>query len=572
MTRLITRHRTPPNKFEDAFLQILWQLGIKAFHDHGQMELQDLRLLSRTGQHMEFDIVGVIGQVGIIFEVTREADHNLKKMKRFYKNCLRFVQESPLTPDKKIKLLKGIPRKERRHFRRIGEWRFVYVSDRNEIYEKNYDEKEVTNDENFVVLNKFHFKYIKFLSKYLGVSGKYEFLNKLKITFEKANITVGQYPYDAIKTPSRKISSKMGYVDLYLFSAPVSDLLRMCRVSRYDTLENWRPELGTESFQRILSDKKLDEIRDFICKVKEESSFPNTVTVVINGDLDYRNGKLRLNTEYGSLDVIDGQHRLFAFANSGLTDDELEQTMLLLTGIKFTGDISPQQIKVWNARTFVEINSSQTKVSTDLIYLLRYGVMKEILSEGLSTEAIKRLNINKKSKLYDLFKTSSLSGMNRLGVAPIKFVTIANELRPLFPTTKRNKDISRTQAEQILKSRTRMVDDYFDDVAEVFDEDWEQGARNSLIFTTNYITAFCAILVKGKKRRLSRNKIKGKLNKLKNKLSSSLKNYDQTNQDKSDMKGPNGELFWRDNPILPRPQNLSSVKELIVMKAGFRIR
>ncbi len=562
------RH-TKPNNFEDSILEILNDFRITAFHDNKNIDKYDLGLVTTKGRDfLQFDIIAVIGTIGILFEATRVKSENTSKMKQFNTNCKDFVS-STKSPSKKIRLFTGIPSSKRSEFNKIKKWRFIYVSDQSELIIKTLNERNIGNPSNFHILNKYHIRYLKFLCKNLGKYGKNELLNKFRISFKEAKLKGGTDSYPAVEVLSKKISSKIGHVDLYLFSAPVFDLLNITRVDRYGSLGNWIPETGTESYQRLLYRDKISELHEFIHKNKEDSSFPNTITVVINKPSKYKNKELELQQIYGCLDIIDGQHRLFAFANSGLNEEQLKNAEVLVTAIKFK-TASKSEIKKWNARTFVEINSTQRKVSTDLIYLLRYKVMKENLPVGLATEAIKRMNSNNKYTVYSLFKTGPFSDRSEKGTARIKIVTIAKELTPLF-TIGGNEIPNVTKAESTISNRVQQLDSFFEDFSNIFKEDWKDGPKNSLIFTTNYMATFCNVFIRCKKQKLSKTKISIKLKRLRANLGRPLKKHNPKAKKFDNMYGPKGEIFWEKNPLLPRPSNLSHVKKLILKNSGFRV-
>lgn len=510
--------------------------------------------------------MAVIGSVGIIFEVTRDNDGHSSKMKHFYETCQEFVS-STLTLPKKIKLFTGIPNSKRREFHAIKDWRFVYVSDMPELITKNLNEKTLGNRSNFHILNKYHIHYLKFLANNLGEFGKYELLQKLNISSDDAQLSKGKDKFNAVEIISRRISSKIPDVDLYAFRSSVLDLLRMTRVDRYGSLSNWIPETGTNSYQRLFHKDKFSELHEFIHKNKGASTFPNTITVVINGDSNFKNNQLELAKQYGSLDIIDGQHRLFAFAKSGLNTKELDKAELLVTGIKFN-DTNKSKINQWSARTFVEINSKQRSVPNDLIYLLKYGVMHENQPKDLATEALKRLNTSTRSYLYSLFKTNPFPEKSLKKIRQIKIVTIANVIAPLF--SKKNPNPTKSESEKLLNEQIKEINIFFSDVKDIFKEDWEKNPKDSLIFTTNYFSGICEILVRSKKQKLTRQKTKIKLQKLKNNINSTLKKYNVNSNSFNDMIGPNGEIFWKENQHLPRPSNQSAIKSYILKNAGFR--
>lgn len=549
-------------------LNIFEGLGITAYHDHGNIDLYDLGLHpKKKEEHVEFDIAAVVGTVGIIVEAKRKTEKNLKEMKRFLLHARKFAFDSTIPIENKIRLLKGIPPSKRKDFLRIEKWRFVFASDKAEIIENDLRESRVGHSAEFFVLNRRHIRYLKFLAKNLGTHGKYELFNKLKIDFKDAGIRGGSQTYEAIRAARRKISKSMGVADLYLFMAPVSDLLKMSRVDRYGSLENWTPELGEKSYQRILSGSKLEDIHEFVKVGKEQTSFPNTITVIMNAkEMEYNNPSLKVDINYGYFDIIDGQHRLFGFAKSRLDEARLDKTYLPVTGVHFP-HASKSKISKWNAQTFVEINSTQKKVPTELIYLIKFSVMGQRTPEALSTHALKELNTVSDSPLYTIFKTAQLSERSRFGKSPIKIVTIANELRPLFTPAGKTKAATAREALQVLDDGKKLLNSFFGAVSNIFKEDWSGKPASSLIFTTNYIAGFCKVLAECNSKGLSKNETKQKLLTLKRNMQNSLRSHDPSDANRENMLGPNTEVFWKENTVLPVPQNLPAIKKLLLEKA-----
>ena len=333
--KLRIRKNTDPNQFEDYILSLFENIGITAYHDHGNMDYFDLELHDKQNKyHMEFDVVAVIGKIGIIIEAKKLKEKNPKAIKKFLEHAHEF-EKSPKTIEEKIKLLRGIPKNKREEYNHVEEWRFIFASDQDEILEKKLDENYVKNKKNFTVFNKHHLRYIQFLGDTLGDNGKYEVLKKLNISFKDAGIKNGKEFYDALKIPRRKISKTMKVADLFLFGARVSDLLKISRVDRYGSLENWTPEAGKNSYQRILTKQKLLNIQEFIKIGKDQTSFPNTITTIFNEDPKWKNGKIELGIKPGVLDIIDGQHRLFGFAKIDSKKINLEKQSYQSQGFSF---------------------------------------------------------------------------------------------------------------------------------------------------------------------------------------------------------------------------------------------
>lgn len=159
--------------------------------------------------------------------------------------------------------------------------------------------------------------------------------------------------------------------------------------------------------QRLLQDKRLTEISDYINRV--DSAFPNSIIIAANYDLEsgFDQGELEYISEettgapvddsrVWSIEeaddgcytltiptaeklaaIIDGQHRLFSFARA---EKEAMQSMDLLCSIFI--DLP----KALQAQIFATINSNQKKVDRSLTYeLFGYNVSDEDETTGRLT-------------------------------------------------------------------------------------------------------------------------------------------------------------------------------------------
>jgi DGQHR domain-containing protein len=158
--------------------------------------------------------------------------------------------------------------------------------------------------------------------------------------------------------------------DAFVFSTNAHDLLSRSFVSHR---ELHSPEEGEVGFQRMLQRKKLREIARYIEKYRV---FPTPIVVAFRkrpvfeplplsqrasestrGDVEF--GRIKLPGDPRSIQVIDGQHRLYGYSLL----PENEQHIVSVIALEASGDQSP-------ASTFVDINSKQTRVSGGLLWEL----------------------------------------------------------------------------------------------------------------------------------------------------------------------------------------------------------
>jgi DGQHR domain-containing protein len=545
------------NKLEKNVKSIFDTFEIQCYGNHGQISKIDLGYSSaRRGEHLEFDFVAKINRIGLIIEVTAETRNQRREIRKFIDHCQEFVR-APIALSEKIRLLRGIPRRVREDFETINNWKFVYIGTSDEIIQQQLDESAFPGQPSYI-LNREHYEYLKFLCDRLGEFGKYEFLKRLGISPQDAGEASTEVREKAINLAGRKISRGMGIVDLYVFSIQVSNLLKISRVVRYGSLESWVPEIGTSAYQRLLNPQKLNMIRDFLKKERGKSSFPNAITVVLSPRVipTESEEELVIPLEYGSIEVIDGQHRLFGFAKCGLSERQLEQARLIVIGLRFR-NCADRIRQRWSAKAFIEINRSQTKVPTELIQLISNSVMDERTPTALAARVLVELNI-RSGVLRDIFYTRPFQKANRVGGRPVRIVTVTNELSPLLDM--RNAEdpstlgiyetfsgdawrlLERGRQNRILSESKRTLNMYFSDVANVFNADW--SSKHSLIFTSKYLAAFCKLLVEFRKRRLTASQIHNSLSLTRTSIEEYLTNNGRT-------LGPNQEVLWSGNATDP---------------------
>ncbi|WP_172332136.1 DNA phosphorothioation-associated DGQHR protein 1 [Mangrovicoccus sp. HB161399] len=203
------------------------------------------------------------------------------------------------------------------------------------------------------------------------------------------------FPYE---TKALQVDQRLG--TFYVVALPAELLLQVAASDRMRaTMKADGSGYTLEGTQRLIQDKRLTEIGDYINRV--DSAFPNSIIVAANydletgldqGELEYisseEDGKpidaSRVWTITESADgchkltipssdklaaIIDGQHRLFSFARA---DAEAMKDMNLLCSVFI--DLP----KALQAQIFATINSTQKRVDRSLTYeLFGYNVSDE---------------------------------------------------------------------------------------------------------------------------------------------------------------------------------------------------
>jgi DNA sulfur modification protein DndB len=221
--------------------------------------------------------------------------------------------------------------------------------------------------ENFGIL---HFdeeiiQYYADLTKHLGVSARFQLLGNL---FEGQDIPELQNQIPAIE-------GKMGGYSYYSFSIEPEKLLKI----GYVLHRNKANKKLMPTYQRLIKKARLKSVQEF---VEDGGFFPNSVIIDINTNkrklrFDKANsqvenaisriGVLHLPKKYRSAFIIDGQHRLYGYANS-----EYRKTNSIPV-VAFVNLARKEQV-----RLFMQINENQKAVPKNL----RNTLNSDLLEQG----------------------------------------------------------------------------------------------------------------------------------------------------------------------------------------------
>lgn len=203
------------------------------------------------------------------------------------------------------------------------------------------------------ILDEKDLEYYEQLTGQVGTAARFQFLADLLEGRAVAGLE--------IKVPA--IKSKMAGSTAYTFSVSPEYLLKIGFVSHRARGK----ASDIDAYQRLLKKSRLKSIREYIA---EGGIFPTNIVVNVAESrwLQFERGKqeaetkssvfgwLHIRPAYRIAWIIDGQHRLFAYANHPLARKSLVSVMA------FVG-LEPSE----QARLFVDINARQKKVKQSLL-------------------------------------------------------------------------------------------------------------------------------------------------------------------------------------------------------------
>jgi DGQHR domain-containing protein len=185
-------------------------------------------------------------------------------------------------------------------------------------------------------------------------------------------------PYEGSVLPESSSSFPAGYKVVSFYIDPAA-LLPRAYVLR---TEGWR-DAGAV-YQRLISKKKIDSIREYLRH--EGRVFVNNIVVTLpsstkllddNGDT-VAPSKLtktspvwvQIPREFNSVGIVDGQHRVLSYHEGGKYEDRIailrKKQNLLATGIIYPASAGDDAKARFEAKLFLEINSTQAGAKSDL--------------------------------------------------------------------------------------------------------------------------------------------------------------------------------------------------------------
>lgn len=265
------------------------------------------------------------------------------------------------------------------------------------------------------------------------------------------------------------IKSDFNGVPFYYFLARPEALLKIAYIFHRKLRIGDQHE---NPYQRMVNKRRIEDIRNFvaskgyfsnnvIANFKQSPKF--TQTNIVEG-IEY--GVLTLPAFYQSLWIIDGQHRLFGYSNTGEAKDHL------IPVLAFQGLNEEKQGKL-----FIDINYNQKSVDQNLLWDLYsdiYYQSRDPEEKLLYTISMigKKLNSTKNSPFFNYIYVPS---MNESGPGVnIKLTTFGVRLQK-GSFLRGQKDLYKENDEKTVDFATERITEYFNILKSFNSKDWEKG-------------------------------------------------------------------------------------------------
>jgi DGQHR domain-containing protein len=251
-------------------------------------------------------------------------------------------------------------------------------------------------------------RYFAAVSDAIRKSARFELLHFLGIDDAlvgvngKIDVAIPSKNYTGSLLPESHSHFDTGFKIVTFYADPEA-LLRTCYVLRKD---GWRDSMNL--YQRMISKPKIEAIRAYLKKQKRV--FINNVIVTLPPEVKPLNEEMetvdtatlkktepvtiKLPDKPNTIGIIDGQHRVFAYHETAVDDSQIAllrvQQNLLVTGIIYPPQLSGIEREKFEARLFLEINSTQTNAKAHLKQAIGL-VLEPFAAESIAARVLSQL-------------------------------------------------------------------------------------------------------------------------------------------------------------------------------------
>lgn len=349
-------------------------------------------------------------------------------------------------------------------------------------------DKGLAEQHNIRIVSERDLRYFSEIAKRLGPAGRFQF----HATYLAAT------KVDALRDVTvPAIRTKVGGHQAYFFVAPAKKLLPIAYVNHRDLRD---PE-AAPSYQRLITRSRLQAVANFI---HDGGYFANAIIVNFKSTVRFDQaapqtedgttmGTLTLPSDYKSAWVIDGQHRLYGYAE--LAEDHPTHRVPV---IAFERLASEEE-----GRLFKTINSQQKMVAPSLLDELRgeqdlHSEDRQRQSRAIAARIIEQLRSEIGGPFEDRFKSADLPD------GPERTLTITSIINAITssgligrlrskPTRFIQGPLSGDSPTQTINSAASVLSDYFDLIRQANIVRWDAG-KIGMLCTNVAVEAYIRLL------------------------------------------------------------------------------
>jgi DGQHR domain-containing protein len=358
---------------------------------------------------------------------------------------------------------------------------FVFISDEKEL---DPDNKQYAMENGILVWEKEDLEYYEVLIDTIGEYAKYEILHALGVVSQDESLIHNVLALHFHQPFSESTN------DLFVFTASPEMLLKTCVVLRKAAGQK-------DAYQRMVKKSRLGKIAKFV--TQSDSVLPPNIVVHLDNEVSWtdidlpeqnKSGRkislarknhydlvlLHIPMKYASMEIIDGQHRLFGFVTTNAITKEAFNLVVL--GL---ANMSPKK----RTETFVAINDNARRMDPNLVAYLKLNLDE---NECQKDNELMAINI-----VYKLNQTEPFKKKIRLLDRGKEKVTIKNFAGADLKSLIAERGLLRKYYGHNSDEYVNALRMYFSTLKDLFSDAWNDP-ENYIIFSNRGISAFLKLL------------------------------------------------------------------------------
>lgn len=377
--------------------------GVKVFEDMGlacvnprkQVLLHALNPggCHSPGDHVEFDFLIPYGRYCLVGEITSRNANKIKekysRFRRHYDALISGFNARQYKDRKAFWRLLGVPDGLMREFRDVTEFRGFLIA--SEVEKLEVDLKLAPT---VAVFFAHDWGKLKEYSACIGQYAKLPFLDVFSVRATSKRKVLKHDSTSMLVSSARFVTTDCDHeVSVIMFKANPYEILTSAAVDRRDLLPRL-DDKGGGKYQRMLIPGKLFEMRRTL-RTQAGFTFPGAILAVLSPECTFDPDKEVLEIplhQYGALSIVDGQHRLFAYADSEASHNDNSAPEIMINALYFMDEKDREEVDRFSARLFIEINTNQTKVSRLHLEGIAFEILGKTDRRSIAAHVLRKLN------------------------------------------------------------------------------------------------------------------------------------------------------------------------------------
>jgi DNA sulfur modification protein DndB len=444
----IRKEKSIAVRLEDKVWQLLYEIGTQ------KLSSRDFTLLLRrrgeTKKTKQIDVLGVDDDTVFIVECKSRETLGKRSLK---KDIAEFAANKKDLSNT-VKQLLG-----------VRSLKFVFVFATENIQWDRNDRLDA-EEESILIWNEYDILALQELANLAGEGAKYQIYNRV---FYGKKIKGFQ-----LKVPA--LEAKMGGRTYYAFVLCPDDLLKIAYVHRRSGQSSFLDLAG--SYQRMIKKSRIRKIEQYIT---EGGFFPGSIIINFHRRLPKKETlgekrhlqQLRQNVKpvaitlppyYGCAWIVDGQHRLYGFAD---LEEKHRETVPVVAFV--------QQSSSAETKMFVDINRNQKAIEANLLWDLYEDLYADSQNEReqqlyATSRIAKRLNALEDSPLR-----GHISIPKEQNYGNLTLTTVCTAISQQKLISKEEGLLFRASYADTIEYATERIMCYFDTLREDLADEWEAG-------------------------------------------------------------------------------------------------